>query len=148
MNAKLLHQTNSVRTWALVFDQGDEVMEGLESFARSEGLDAASFTGIGALSDVKLGYFDWEQKDYLEIPVDEQVEVLTLAGDVAVSDEGPQVHAHLVVGRRDGEARGGHLLAAHVRPTLEVVLTESPAHLRKQHDPVSGLALISTEGRG
>lgn len=146
MKTKLLHETDGARTWALIYDTGDEVMDGLSGFAREEGLDAASFTGIGALSDVKLGYFDWEQKDYLEIPLDEQVEVLTLAGDVAVSGEGPQVHAHLVVGLRDGAARGGHLLEAHVRPTLEVVLTETPSHLRKEHDPESGLALISIEG--
>lgn len=91
MKTKLLHETDGARTWALIFDTGDEVMDGLSGFAREEGLDAASFTGIGALSDVKLGYFDWDEKDYLEIPLDEQVEVLTLAGDVAVSDEGPQV---------------------------------------------------------
>jgi predicted DNA-binding protein with PD1-like motif len=41
---------------------------------------------------------------------------------------------------------GGHLLEAHVRPTLEVVLTESPRHLHKRKDPESGLALIVPEG--
>jgi predicted DNA-binding protein with PD1-like motif len=98
---------------------------------------------VGAFSDVKLGYFDWEAKDYLEIPLDEQVEVLVLAGDIATKDGEPTVHAHVVVGKRDGSAHGGHLLEAHVRPTLELVLTESAAHLRKQHDPETGLALIS-----
>jgi hypothetical protein len=36
----------------------------------------------------------------------------------------------------------GHLGEAHVRPTLEVIVTESPAHLRKKKYPESGLALI------
>ncbi len=89
-----------------------------------------------------LGYFDWETKEYQKIPVREQVEVLSLIGDVALKDGEPKVHAHVVVGRSDGSTRGGHLLEAHVRPTLEVILTESPAHLRKQIDEESGLALI------
>ena len=99
-------------------------------------------TAIGAFSSVKLGYFDWETKAYRTIPVDEQVEVLSLLGDVATKDGEPAVHAHVVVGRSDGTTRGGHLLEAHVRPTLEVILDESPSHLRKRHDPESGLALI------
>jgi hypothetical protein len=54
----------------------------------------------------------------------------------------PRLHAHVVVGKRDGTAHGGHLLQARVRPTLEVILTESASYLARRHDPESGLALI------
>ena len=130
------------RTAALVFVSGDEVVETLSAWCREQNIGAARFTAIGALSDVTLGWFDWQAKTFREIALDEQVEVLTLAGDVALQDDQPAVHAHIVVGRCDGTAHGGHLLKAHVRPTLELVLDEAPAHLRKQHDPESGLALI------
>ena len=141
MKSTLLDATGP-RTWALIFDKGDEPVAGLTAFARAQKLGAAHFTAIGAFSDVTLGYFDREAKDYLRIPMHEQVEVLSLIGDVALDKEEPKVHAHVVVGRADGEARGGHLLEAHVWPTLEVVLVESPRHLRKRHDPETGLALI------
>jgi uncharacterized protein len=130
------------RTWVLVFSTGDEVVAELTRFARQHGLAGTRFAGIGAFRDVVLGYFGWERKRYERIPVKEQVEVLSLAGDVALADGGPQVHAHVVVGRSDGTAMGGHLLEAHVRPTLELTLTESPRHLVRRHDPASGLALI------
>lgn len=141
MKSKLIHADRQ-RTYALVFDIGDEVMEGLHAFAVEHGLTAAQFTGIGALSEVTLGYFDWEQKNYEEIPMAEQVEVLTLAGDVAVKNGKPQVHAHVAVAKRDGTAHGGHLLRGLVRPTLEVILVESPEHLQKKLDEETGLALI------
>src|SRR5919204_2913946 len=134
--------------WILVFDAGDEAMALLTAFAREHDLSAASFTGIGAFSAVELGYFDWETKEYLPIRLDEQVEVLALTGDVALDEGKPAVHAHVVVGRRDGSAAGGHLLAGHVRPTLELVLTSSPAELRKSYDRSSGLALIDLEEDG
>lgn len=134
--------------FVLVFETGDEAVEGLRGFAREHALTAAHFSGIGAFSDAVLGYFDWEQKDYRPIPVDEQVEVVALLGDVAVEDGESAVHAHVVVAGRDGSARGGHLLEAHVRPTLEILLSESPAHLRKRYDPASGLALIAPEDSG
>ena len=144
MRAKTI-DGGSERTWTLVFDEGDEVMSSLTAFARERQLTAARFTAIGAFRDATLGYFDWTSKSYEKIPVREQVEVLSLVGDVALEGGAPKVHAHVVVGKRDGSAHGGHLLDAHVRPTLEVMLTESPAHLRRLFDPASGLALIEID---
>ncbi len=141
MKSTLLDATGP-RTWALIFDKGDEPVAGLTAFAKAQKLGAAHFTAIGAFSEVTLGYFDRARRDYKKIPLHEQVEVLSLIGDVALDKGEPKVHAHVVVGRADGEARGGHLLEAHVWPTLEVVLVESPRHLRKRHDPETGLALI------
>ncbi len=141
MKSTLLDATGP-RTWALIFDKGDEPVAGLTAFAKAQKLGAAHFTAIGAFSDVTLGYFDRAKRDYKKIPLHEQVEVLSLLGDIALDKGEPKVHAHVVVGRADGEARGGHLLEAHVWPTLEVVLIESPRHLRKRHDPETGLALI------
>lgn len=135
----------SQKTFALVFNTGDQVMAGLKSFAQEQHLAASHFTAIGAFKEVSLGYFDWEKKDYLKIPVREQVEVLSLVGDVTINDDKPNIHAHVVLGKRDGSTCGGHLLEAEVRPTLEVTLTESPAHLERRFDKEAGLALISLE---
>lgn len=143
MQQKRIHESNGQRTYAVVLETGDEVMACLKSFVAAESVRTAQFSAIGALSDVVLMYFDWEKKAYQRIPVHEQVEVASLTGDVAESPDGkPSLHIHLVVGKRDGSAMAGHLAEAHVRPTLEVILTESPAHLRKVNDPESGLALI------
>jgi predicted DNA-binding protein with PD1-like motif len=90
-----------------------------------------------------LGYFNWEKRDYERIPLKEQVEVLSLIGDIALKGDEPNVHAHVVVGRSDGTAHGGHLLEGHVRPTLEVILIESPKHLQRKFDEETGLALIN-----
>lgn len=130
------------KTFALIFDKEDEVVREITAFARRERVTAAHFTAIGAFADAVLGYFDPAHKDYRRIPVSEQVEVLTLAGDIAVKDGEPKVHAHVVLGRADGSTRGGHLLEAHVWPTLELILTESPAELRRRSDAETGLALI------
>ena len=119
------------------------MIAGLGGFAAENDLNAASITAIGAFSDATLGYFDMERKEYKQIPVREQVEVLSLIGDIAPKENGePQVHAHVVLGKSDGTTKGGHLLEAHVRPTLEVILTESPKHLRRRTDEETGLPLI------
>lgn len=143
MQKKLLHRGGGLRTYAVVLETGEQVMECLGRFAGAENINAAQITAIGALSEVTLMYFDWEKKDYLCIPVAEQVEVASLIGDIAEGPDGkPSIHVHLVVGKRDGTAMAGHLAEARVRPTLELAVTESPAHLRKVKDKQSGLALI------
>jgi uncharacterized protein len=137
-------QENDETTFALIFDKGDEVMDKLTAFAREQRLTAAHFTAIGALSDAMLGYFDRTRKNYTKIQVDEQVEVLSLVGDVALEGREPKIHAHIVLGKADGTAHGGHLISAHVWPTLELILTASPGHLRRRSDPETGLALLDT----
>lgn len=142
MKSHLLDETAGQRTFALVFDAGDEPLSGIRAFAEERGLAAASLSGLGAFQAVTLGYFDIARRDYRRIAVEEQVEVLALIGNIARADGDVKVHAHVVVGKADGTAHGGHLLEARVRPTLEVVLVESPAHLRRRTDPRTGLALI------
>ena len=144
MKAQLL-ATEYEKTFVLVFDKGDEPVDGIAAFARAQQLAAAHFTGIGAFSDLVVGYFDRESREYKRIPIAEQVEVLSFVGDIAAGDGAPRVHAHVVVGKADGSAHGGHLLEAHVWPTLEVVLVQTPEPLRKRFDPETGLALIRVE---
>jgi predicted DNA-binding protein with PD1-like motif len=131
------------KTYVVILDTGEEVLSSLKQFAKMAHLAGSSFKAIGALSSVELGWFNWETKKYqTAVKLEEQVELLSLIGDVALQNGEPQVHAHLVVGRKDGTAHGGHLLSATVRPTCELVITENPRHLQKQIDPESGLALI------
>ena len=131
------------RSYVLVFNTGDELAKGLKDFAPEQNFADASFKAIGALASVRLAWFNPETKRYqISVDLKEQVELLSLIGDVAQHDGKPIVHAHAVVGRSDGSTAGGHLMEASVRPTCEVFLTESPMHLSKALDPDSGLVLI------
>ncbi len=143
MKTKLLDDQQGQKTYAVVFDKDEEAMSGLLNFAKENGLYASQLTAIGGFRRATLGYFDREKKDYLKIPVDEQVEVLSLVGDIAMDGDKPKVHAHVVVGKRDGSTMGGHILEAYVWPTLEVVVVDSPRHLQRRPDPETGLTLIA-----
>jgi len=143
MRSKLLHEAEGKRTFAVILESGDEAMDCLKKFAAAQKLGGAQITAIGAFSSGELAFFDWGSKSYHPINVDEQVEVASLVGDIAIGPDGePTVHAHAVLSRHDGTTRAGHLSKGHVRPTLEIIVTETPTHLHKSKDPESGLALI------
>ena len=104
-------------------------------------------TAIGAFERATVGWFDFDTKSYRKIEVDEQCEVLSAIGDVAVGDDGKaSLHVHIVLGLADGSTRGGHLMAGTVRPTLEAVFTEVPSTLRRRKRADLGIALIDLGG--
>jgi predicted DNA-binding protein with PD1-like motif len=144
MKAKVV-QDASVVTYGVVCDPGDETVAALTQFARAEGLEASQVTAVGAFERATVGWFDRAAKEYRRIPVDEQCEVLSLIGDIAQGTDGPSLHVHVVLGLADGTTRGGHLLEGRVFPTLEVVVTETPAELRKMARPELGIALIELD---
>lgn len=145
MHVQELSHDNAAKTIVIVFDTDEEVAAGLLTVAREHRLSAARFTGIGALSSAMLGWYNCETKVYEHIPVREQTEVLSLVGNVSMENDEPKVHAHLVVGKRTGQAFGGHLLQAYVRPTMEVMLVETPAHLRRVFNRAAGLPMLQLE---
>jgi uncharacterized protein len=145
MKSKLI-QDGQPRTFVLIFDKGDEVTKTLLEFARANQLKASYFTAIGAFSDVTLGFFERDRKDYKRIEVNEQVEVISLFGNIVHDESGQhKLHAHVVIGKSDGSAHGGHLLKARVWPTLELFLTETSGELRRKIDEETNLPLISIE---
>ena len=144
MRAKLLREGHA-RVHALVFDVEDEAVATLSAFAEERGIEAAHFTAIGAFREAVIAFFDWDSRSYEEIPVDEPVEVAAMTGNVARKDGAVRVHAHVVLGRRDGSALAGHLVSGRVRPTLELVLVEERANLVRTIDEESTLPLLETD---
>jgi predicted DNA-binding protein with PD1-like motif len=144
-SAKLAGDTG-YETRIVILDSGEEAFAALTKFANDAQLTAASLTAIGAFEKATVGWFDFEKKTYRKIEIGEQCEVLSAIGDVAIGDDGrASLHVHVVLGLSDGATRGGHLLAGTVRPTLEVILTDTPSHLRRRKRSGLGIALIDLE---
>jgi predicted DNA-binding protein with PD1-like motif len=144
LRSQLLSQGSS-RTYAIIFGKYDEFMAGLTEFAENNQLKASHFTAIGAFHEALFGWFDGEKKAYKKIPITQQVEVISLVGDIGLVNGKPVVHAHGVVGLPDGTTRGGHIISATVWPTLELFLTDEPGSLVKEEDPDTGLFLFHPE---
>jgi predicted DNA-binding protein with PD1-like motif len=141
MKSKLL-STSGPRSFLLVFEQGEEVHDGVLRFAEQHRILGAEVRAISALQNVVFAFFDRTSKKYVETAVREQVEVVGLSGNIAWKDARPKLHAHIVVTKRDGTAQGGHLIKGEVWPTLEMFINETPAGLQRTQDEETGLALL------
>lgn len=142
MQVKLVKDTPGEKVYAVIFRKGDEALSGLTDFAIEHKVEDAHFTGIGAVSGATLAWLDVSKKIYHRIAVPEQVEVLSLIGDVATFNGKPVVHMHAVLGRSDGSTVGGHVFELNANPTLEVFVTVDSVPLKKRPDDASGMKLI------
>lgn len=147
MQVKQLSDSNGQKDYAVIFRPGDEPFAGLTQFAEEYHVQSAHFTAIGGFHDAKLAWFDLSRKMFRVVPIDQQVEVASLVGDIALLDGKPQVHMHCVVAFPDGSTKGGHILDAHVNPLLEVFVTADPVTLVKKRDPSRGLTLIEPNAK-
>jgi uncharacterized protein len=142
MQVQSLSRGEQGREYAVIFGRGDEAFSGLLDFAEKYHITSAHFTAIGALNGATLAWFDPQRKMYKKIPINGQQEVISMLGDIALYKGKPVVHTHMVVGASDGTTRGGHILAAYVSPTLEVMVTVDPIAMHKRFDPETDLTLI------
>ena len=142
MKVRLLSEKGGVKNYAIILAKGDEVMSGLTDFARQNKVTSASFTAIGAFSHATVAWFDDGRKEFKLIPIEQQVELVSMIGDIALVNDQPAVHTHVAVASSDGTVRGGHVINAFVFPTLELFMTVYPTPLHKESDKATGLKLI------
>jgi predicted DNA-binding protein with PD1-like motif len=145
MDWKLLSDKNGVKEFVLIFTKGDEVLSGISDFAIKNHITSARFTGIGALKSATTAWFDLQKKSYKLNQVNQQVELVSLIGDIALFNNQPAIHAHLSIGLPDGSTRGGHLIEAICYPTVELFMTAFSTPLQKELDKETDLKLIHPE---
>ena len=136
MHSRILDQhVGPQRTHLVFFDPGEECIKGLNDYVTSQDIDTASFTAIGGFQQTRLGFFNLQTRGFDEIAFhEEQVEVLSLSGDILTSEKNVlTVHGHVVVGRRDGTTAGGHLMEGLIDPILIVTLVELQSHQVPHH---------------
>lgn len=142
VKVKLISQNDRVKTYAVIFAKGDEVVSGLAEFAEKYKVTSARFTGIGDATSAKVGWFDKSRSQFKVIPITTPGEITSLVGDIATYQGKPVVHGHLAVATEDGIVHGGHLLQAYIFPTLEVIVTVEEKPLYKRLDPETGATII------
>src|ERR1700744_5617650 len=99
MHSKRVSKPGETRVWIAVLEMGEEAKAQLLALAKKEGIENASFVALGAFERAVIAYFDWQKKTYQNIPVDEQVEVITLVGDIVPDDKAKaSLHALTVLG--------------------------------------------------
>jgi predicted DNA-binding protein with PD1-like motif len=130
------------RRYLLRLDPGERLVESLLRFSKEQDIRGAAFRGLGAVRDAELGWFDLETKTYRSRTFSENLELLSLEGNVARSEGEPAVHVHAVCGRKDLGCVGGHLVEALCTVTVEVWMAESGFPLERVPDERFGLRLL------
>jgi predicted DNA-binding protein with PD1-like motif len=131
------------RRWLLVLARGEELVSTVTGFLEEEGILGGHLTGLGALRNHTLAYFDVEKKEYLKRTFEEPMELGSLVGTVGSVDGKPVLHAHATVAGPELIAFSGHLIKGEVAVTAELLVTNFEQDLPREEDEETGLKLFS-----
>src|SRR5918911_674764 len=123
-------------------ESGENAIEALTQFLEQEGIEFANLSAAGAVSSVRLGYWNAGRHEYEYRELNEQMEVVSFQGNAALKDGSPFLHLHGAFAREDFSVVGGHIKEARVHPTLEVWLRTEDMAVRRSRDPETGLDLL------
>lgn len=137
---KIVLQDN--RRFVLRFDKGEEFFSVLTEFLKQNQISAASFTGIGTVSEVELGYYNAYLKQYRKKPVLENLEIVSLIGNTAMVESNPVIHCHGSFSRTDFSVVGGHVFKLTVLATCEIFLIKLDGEMKREDNAEFGLKLL------
>ncbi len=126
----------------LKLEKGDEIIATLTQFVNDEGITAGFITGIGAVCNLELGYFDADKKEYSRKRFDDEYELINLTGDISLVDSRGFVHAHITISDSNFSVYAGHLFSGTISVTGELMITTIPTELHRAHDDETGLNLF------
>lgn len=115
------------------------VEEAIADLCRDMGIRSAAVTGIGAVDEATLRFYDPATKRYVDRRFEEQMEIASLAGNVSEMEGKVYLHLHVTLGRSDYTALAGHLLSARINGAGEIFITPFDAVTPRRYDPVTGL---------
>jgi predicted DNA-binding protein with PD1-like motif len=146
MKVKLLSTVGDVKTYIIILAKGDEAVSGLTEFAQKYNVKSAHYQAIGDALSLEVGWFDYERKQFLVVPIAE-AEVTSFTGDIAWYHNKPVAHTHVTASIKDGSVKGGHLLELIVGPTLEIIVTVEPTQLFKKLNEEFNAGLIDIDSK-
>lgn len=130
------------KQYVIRLDKGEEIVEKLTEFLKSENISTGNFTETGSVLSAEIGFYNLEEKEYHFKQFPEPLEIVSLTGNVALVDENPFVHAHTVLSNKNFECFGGHLKSAIIGATCEIYLKIFDAKVERKMDDEIGLKLL------
>ena len=143
----MIYTQLGIDKYVLRLESGDDIVKSLRQFATTKRLGASLLEGIGSLSKVKLGHYDFRTKQYRYETFEDDLEILNLSGNIASMDRKPLPHVHVTLGRRDFSVIGGHLDEGSSANMVEIGLWRFPGKLVKAKDAEIGLNVLQLARR-
>lgn len=128
--------------YVIRLEKGEEIVTKVKELCEKEDVKLASLSGIGAVNKVTAGLFRTKEKKYVSKTYEEDMEIVSLGGNVSCMNGETYLHFHISVANEAGEVRGGHLTEAFISATGELVLTRIEGTVDREYSDEIGLNLL------
>ena len=124
------------------FDRGEEITAQLRELCEKESIRLASVEALGATDEFTVGVYNVDEKQYHALTFTGAHEIVSLTGTVNTMDGTYYSHLHMSAANESGTVVGGHLNAARVSATCEMIVTVIDGTVDRFKDAVTGLNLF------
>lgn len=128
--------------YILSFQMGEGLQEELIKFCKDEDIRSGFFVGFGGLQELDLSYYNLSEKRYEDKNIKENLEIVSLTGNIARLNNDIIIHMHGVFSDSKSNAIGGHVKKIVVSGTCEVFLTIFDDVIERKYDDATGLNLM------
>jgi predicted DNA-binding protein with PD1-like motif len=135
-------------TYVIRLDDGERIIDSLRALCEQDKIGAGVLSGLGAVREAELGWFDREAKNYCTVLIRELCEIVSLHGNISLLDGKPFLHCHIALGDRSFGVRGGHLREAVVSAACEITLTRFFDEIGRRRDEATGVYLLDLKPDG
>ncbi len=143
----MIYTQLGIDKYVLRLESGDDILQSIRQFATAKRLSAGFLEGIGSLSKVKLGHYDFQTRKYSYETFEDDLEILNLSGNIAIMNRQPLPHVHVTLGRRDFSVIGGHMDEGSSANMVEIGMWKLPGKLVKAKDDKIGLNVLQLARR-
>ena len=123
-------------------EKGEEIVESIRTLANKEQIKLGTITGIGAVNKATIGLFEVDTKVYNTIDLEEDMEIVSLGGNITEKDGEVYIHLHIAISNSTYNVKAGHLNSAIISATGEVVIDIIEGTAGRRFDKEAGLNLL------
>ena len=122
--------------------RGEWILKSLKEFFDKEKIKNGFFIGLGAVRKVKLGIYNFYNKEYETNMFEEDLEINSLTGNVTLVDGKAFPHAHIVLGKSNFTTLSGHLMDGEVSVVCEIIFIKLDSDIEWKFDKETGLRVM------
>jgi predicted DNA-binding protein with PD1-like motif len=128
-------------TFLIKIEFKEKIIQSLKDFAQKNNIVSAVFYGIGALRWADIAFYDLENKRYLNKKFEENLEIISMLGNISTMNNSKVIHTHVCLGRNDYSTIAGHFNEGEAI-SCEIVMKKYKTVLEREKDEITGLNLL------
>ena len=117
-----MNLTKDKDKYFISLSKDEYINETLLDISNKESIKSGWISGVGAMYEIEVGYFDVDKKDYIRKSFPGDYEILSISGNISIKEGNRFIHTHVTFSDENFNVFGGHLFDAKIAAAGEFMI--------------------------